>query len=166
MRIVSIIIFILVLMFIQVGILPHLAILGSFPNLILLSILSLNILQGWKKSLGWIIIGGLFLDFYSLHNVLGISIIALFFAGYLAYFLSQNIFKKTSIFSLFSIFLITIFLYSFILLISLKIFGISFEFTFLNFPIGIVYNLLFALPIFFLIKYVQGFKKVQNKKKI
>lgn len=152
MKIVLIIIFIFLLLFLQVGVFPHLAISGSFPNLIVLAILALSILQGWKKTLPWIIVGGLFLDFYSLKGVLGISVVSLFIASYLAYFLSQNVFKKTSFFSLVLIFLITIFIYQLFLIILFKIFSISFEFKFLGFIIGIIYNLILALPIFYLIR--------------
>jgi len=158
MRVVLIIIFILALLFLQIGIFPHIAILESFPNLILLSILSLSILQGWKKTLVWIIVGGLFLDFYSLNNVLGISVVSLLIASYLAYFLSQNIFKKTSFFSLVLIFLVAIFLYNILLIIFFKIFAISFDFQFLSFIIAIIYNLIFVLPIFY------GLKKIQSQK--
>lgn len=155
MRIVLITIFILVLLFLQIGIFPHLRIAGVFPNLILLAILSLSILQGWKKTLPWIIVGGLFLDFYSLNNVLGISVVSLLIVSYLAYFLSQNIFKKTSFFSLVLIFLITIFLYNLLLIILFKIFSITFDFRFLGFVTGIIYNLIFALPVFYLVKYAK-----------
>lgn len=140
-----VIIFILILLFLQIGVFPHLKITGSFPNLILLSILSLSILRGWKKSWGWIIAGGLFLDFYSLHNILGISVISLFIASCLAYFLSQNVFKKANIQSLLLTFLISIFVYNLILLI------VS-DFRFSFFFIGIIYNLIFSLPVFYLIK--------------
>ncbi len=152
MKIACIIIFILVLLFLQIGIFPHLAIADSFPNLILLTILSLSILQGWKKTLVWIIVGGLFLDFYSLNNVLGISVVSLLLASYLAYFLSQNVFKKTSFFSLILIFLITIFLYNILLIIFFKIFAVTFDFRFLSFIIAIIYNLILALPVFYLVK--------------
>lgn len=152
MKIVFVIIFILVLLFLQIGILPQLKIAGVYPNLILLSILALSIIQGQKKSLGWIIAGGLFLDFYSLHDVLGISVISLLIVSYLAYFLSQNIFKRTSFFSLLLIFLITIFIYNLFLIILFKIFDIAFDFRFFSFITGIIYNLIFALPVFYLIK--------------
>lgn len=152
MKIFLIIVFILVLLFLQVGIFPHLQILGAFPNLILLSILVLSILQGWKKTLPWIIAGGLFLDFYSLHNFLGISVIALLIVAYLSYFLSQNTFKKTTFFSLILIFLITIFVYNILLIIIFEIFDINFAFSFLTFIVAIIYNLIFAIPLFYLIK--------------
>lgn len=155
MKIVWIIIFILVLLFLQIGIFPHLKIVGSFPNLILLAILSLSILQGWKKTLSWIIAGGLFLDFYSLNNALGISVISLFIAGYLAYFLSQNIFKKTTAFSLILNFIITIFVYQILLIVLFTVFSITFDFRFLSFIIGIIYNLVLALPVFYLIKIIK-----------
>lgn len=151
-----VIIFILILLFLQIGVFPHLKIAGSFPNLILLSILSLSILRGWKKSWGWIIAGGLFLDFYSLHNILGISVISLFIVSSLAYFLSQNVFKKANIQSLLLTFLISIFIYNLFLIILFKIFVITFDFKFLGFIVGILYNLIFALPIFYGLKKIQG----------
>lgn len=152
MKITLIIIFILVLLFLQVGIFPHLKIAGSFPNLIILAILGLSALQGWKRTLPWIIAGGLFLDFYSLHSVLGISVISLLIASYLAYFLSQDILKKTSFFSLVLVFLITIFVYNLLLIIFFKIFSISFDWSLFSFIVGIIYNLILALPLFYLVK--------------
>ena len=151
-----VIVFILLLLFLQISIFPHLKIGGGFPNLILLSILSLSILRGWKKSWGWIIAGGLFLDFYSLHNILGISVIGLFIASCLAYFLSQNVFKKANVQSLLLTFLISIFIYNLFLLIFFKIFTIPFDFRFLGFIVGIIYNLIFSLPIFYALKKIQG----------
>lgn len=134
------------------GIFPHLSIAGVFPNLILLSILSLSILQGWKKTLGWTIIGGLFLDFYSLTGVLGLSVVGLLIVSYLTYFLSQNIFKKASLFSLVLNLLIAIFAYSLCLLILFSIFSVVSDFRFLGFVVAIIYNLVFALPVFYLVK--------------
>jgi len=152
MRIAFIIIFILVLLFLQIGIFPHLSIAGIFPNLILLSILGLSILQGWKKTLPWTIAGGLFLDFYSLTGVLGLSVVGLLIVSYLAYSLSQNIFKKANLFSLALNFLIAIFVYSLCLLILFSVFSVISDFRFLTFIVGIIYNLVFALPIFYLLK--------------
>lgn len=152
MKIVWIIIFILVLLFLQIGIFPHLKIVGSFPNLIVLAILGLSVLQGWKKTLVWTIVGGLFLDFYSLNNVLGISVISLLMASYLAYFLSQNIFKGFNFGSLLLIFLITIFMYQILLIAFSAILNITFNFKFLSFIIGIIYNLILAIPIFYITK--------------
>ena len=152
MKIFLIIIFILLILFLQIGIMPHINIAGAWPNLILVSILSLIVIWGWKKTLPWVIVGGLFLDFYSLPNVLGISVIALLIASYLSYFLSQNIFKETTFASLVSIFLISIFVYNLLLIIFFEIFNISFDFGFLTFVTGILYNLIFALPIFYFLK--------------
>lgn len=160
MKIGFIIIFILVLLSLQIGIFPHLTIAGVFPNLILLVILSLSILQGWKKTLPWTIVGGLFLDFYSLTSILGVSVISLLVVSYLAYFLSQNIFKKASLSSLALNFLIVIFVYSLCLAILFSIFSIGFNFRFLGFVVGIIYNLILSLPIFY------GLKKIQSKKKV
>lgn len=152
MKVVFIVVFILVLLFLQVGVFPHLNIAGSFPNLIVLAILGLSVLQGWKKTLPWIVAGGLFLDFYSLNNFLGISVISLFVASYLVYVLSQNFFKEANFWSLALIFLIGILIYQILLIVLFTIFSISFDFRILGFIVGTIYNLIFALPIFYLIK--------------
>lgn len=156
-KIIVVVVFILAILFLQIGILPHLNVLGVYPNLILVSILASSILRGWKKTLSWVIVGGLFLDFYSLNNILGISVIFLLVASYLSYILSQNTFKKTTFFSLVSVFLITVFVYNVLLILFFKIFGIVFDFNFFGFVFGIIYNLIFALPIFYL------FKKYANR---
>jgi len=153
MKIVFTIAFILVLLFLQIGIFPHLDIAGSFPNLIVLTILGLSILQGWKKSLPWIIAAGLFLDFYSFSNFLGFSVIALLIISYLAEFLSQSLIKKVNLPSVLLIFLITIFAYYLILLIF-------FDLRFIGLIVGIVYNLIFSLPIFYVLKKIQSKTKV------
>jgi hypothetical protein len=91
-----------------------------------------------------------------LNNVLGVSVISLFIAGYLACFLSQNIFKKTTAFSLILNFIIAIFVYQILLIVLFAIFSITFDFRFLSFIVGIIYNLVLALPIFY------GLKKIQS----
>lgn len=161
MKYIFLILFILLLLFLQIGILPHLKILGAYPNLILLFILSLSILNIWRKNLGWIIAAGLFLDFYSLHNILGVSVISLIAAGIIIYFLSRSIFKKTNSFSLVLLFTAGILIYSILSIIIFKIFGISFNFRLISFVIMIIYNLIFALPMFYLVKeYVGKFGKI------
>lgn len=153
MKIVFTIIFILVLLFLQIGIFPHLGIAGSFPNLIVLAVLGLGILQGWKKTLPWAIASGLFLDFYSFNNFLGFSVIALILITYLAEFLSQNLIKKVNFLSVLLIFLITIFAYYLILLIF-------FDLRFISLIVGVLYNLVFSLPIFYVLKKIQSKTKV------
>jgi len=159
-NIVAVIIFIFVILFLQIGILPHLAILGAYPNLILVSISALSILRGWKKTLPWIIIGGLFLDIYSLRNFLGISVIILIIAAYLAYHLSQNTFKKTTLSSLALIFLITIFIYNLLMTVLYRLPSIGFDFKFTAFIMAIIYNWIIALPVFYLIKRYAQFRKI------
>jgi rod shape-determining protein MreD len=142
MRVVFIIIFILIILFLQIGILPHLAILGAYPNLILISVLSLVILRGWKKNLGWIVAAGLFFDFYSSRNILGISILIILVISIIVQFLSQKFFKKTDNLSIFLVFLAGLIIY---------------EIVYLSFPaslIRIIYDLIFVLPIFHIIKKV------------
>lgn len=155
MKYVFIILLVALVLFLQIGILPHLAILEAFPNLILISVLSLVILSGWQKNLGWIVAAGLFWDFYSLQNILGISILLLMVAAFIVHLLSQKFFKKTNNFSLVLVFLAALIIY---------------EIPFSHFPaslIRIVYNLIFVLPIFYLIKfYVNKLAKIQSQKKI
>jgi len=159
MKILLIVIYIIFLLFLQIGVLPHLAIFNSYPNLILLSILSLSIVRGWKKILGWTIISGLFLDFYSLSNFLGISAVALLAVSYIVYSLSQNTFKKTTPLSLALIFLITIFIYNLLVIAFYEIANISPGPRFPTFIFTIIYNWIVALPIFYLIKrYAQSRK--------
>ena len=161
MKIAIVVIFILLLLFLQIGIFPRIAILGAYPNLILLFILSLSILNIWRKNLGWIIAAGLFLDFYSLHNILGVSVISLIVAGIIIYFLSQSVFKKTNSFSLILLFASGILIYNILSIIIFKVFGISFNFRLISLIIGVIYNLIFALPIFYIVKwYVGKFRKI------
>lgn len=148
MKIIYIIFFIIILLFLQIGILPHLKILGVFPNLIIISILSLSILKEWKKNFVWIIIAGLFLDVYSLNNIIGVSIISLLGAGILVYFLNQNTFKKANILSLIITFLIGILAFYILSLILSLIFSFSFTFSI----VLILYNLILSLPIFWIMK--------------
>jgi len=155
MKIIFPIIFIILVLFLQIGILPHLAILGAFPNLILISVLSLVILCGWKKNLGWIVAAGLFFDFYSPRNILGISILIILAVSIVVQFLSQKFFKKTDNLSIFLVFLA-----------GLIIYGI----VYLSFPaslIRIIYDLIFVLPIFHILKfYVGKIAQIQGQKEI
>ena len=90
-NIIVVVVFVFIILSLQIGILPHLNVLGVYPNLILISIISLSIIRGWKKTLPWVIIGGVYLDLYSLNNILGISVIIMLIVSCLSYFLSQNI---------------------------------------------------------------------------
>ncbi|MFH1308925.1 MAG: rod shape-determining protein MreD [Patescibacteria group bacterium] len=148
MKIIYIIFFIIILLFLQIGILPHLKILGVFPNLIIISILSLSILKEWKKNFVWIIIAGLFLDVYSLNNIIGVSIISLLGAGILVYFLNQNTFKKANILSLIITFLIGILAFYILSLILSLVFSFSFTFSI----VLVIYNLILSLPVFWVMK--------------
>jgi len=139
-------------LFFQVGIFPHIAILGVYPNLILILIISLSILKGFKESLLWTIIAGLFLDFYSLSNLLGISVICLLIVSFVAFFLARNIFKKTNPSSVASVFFLTIILYNILLLVSYKIIGNDFEIVFLKILINVLYSSIISVPVFYMIK--------------
>ncbi len=153
MKIIFPIIFIIILLFLQVGILPNLKIVNIYPNLFLLCLIVLTILIGWKKTLGWIIAFGLFLDFYSLHNVLGISVISIFLTCFFAQFLNQRYFKKENIFSLVLVFTTSIIFYELLVFIAFKIFGIGYNFYLLGIIIKIIYNLILILPIFYIAKW-------------
>lgn len=163
MKYIIIILFIFAVLFLQIGIFPNLKIFNAYPNVILLAILSLAILRGWRKNLGWIIIAGMFLDFYGLYSIMGISILTLLLAGLFAQFLNQKFLKKENNLSLVLIFLISSLFYEFLLIIIFKAFGIGFNFTLIGLIIKLIYNSIVALPIFYTIKwYVDKIKKIQD----
>lgn len=155
MRIILVIIFILVVLFLQIGIFPHLKIVGVYPNLIFLAVVSLAITKGWKKNLGWIIVSGLFLDFYSLQNILGISVLVLLLTCLLSRFLNKEFLKEENKLSLILIFLISSLFYELLLFIigsNLSLFGLVAK---------IIYNSILALPIFYIVKsYVGKFREI------
>jgi len=152
MKFVFSMIFILVLLFFQIGILPHLAIFEVYPNIIFVCFMSLVILRGFKKSITWAIVAGLFLDFYSLNNIVGIFVVCFLLSSYFVFFLSQNIFKKSNLSSVIPVFLLTTGFYNLLVLVFHKIFGLEFEFGVLTFLINVAYNTIIAIPVFYLIK--------------
>jgi rod shape-determining protein MreD len=144
---------IIVVLFLQIGILPNLKILNVYPNLFLLSVITLIILIGWKNTLGWIIASGLFLDFYSLHGILGISTISMILSCFLAYFLNKKYFKKENKLSLIFTFIISIFVYELLLLLLFKIFAIGYSFSSLELIVKIIYSVVLALPVYYIAKW-------------
>lgn len=56
---------ILLAVFFQITILPHLGIFGIYPNLILLGIIILIFIGREQEALWWVLLGGIFLDFFS-----------------------------------------------------------------------------------------------------
>jgi rod shape-determining protein MreD len=155
---IKIIIFILIVLFFQIGILPHLAIFETYPNIILGSLVSFGILKGFKKSIVWAIAAGLFLDFYSLNSVIGISVVCLLFCSYFSFFLSQNVFKKSTLSSIISVFALTLVFYDLLFLTLRGVFGFGFQFDILTFLINVAYNTIFAIPVFYLIKKIYAGK--------
>lgn len=145
-----VIIFILILL--QSVLYPHLEIYSAFPNLIVILVLILSILKGYKNSLVWVVFGGFLLDIYSFNNPIGTSILGLLLVGYLAYFFSQNIFKKTSIFSIILIGIGGTLIYRLLLVLILLIAGVNFQLSFLQLISQIIYNLVILIPLFYLIK--------------
>jgi rod shape-determining protein MreD len=155
MKYISAFLFILVLLFLQIGILPHLKIVGVYPNLIFLAIVSLTIINGWRENLGWIIISGMFLDFYSLQNILGITVLILLLACLLSRFLNSKFLKEENKLSLILIFLISSLFY------ELLLFIIGSNLSLLGLIAKIIYNSILALPIFYITKsYVGKFRKI------
>ncbi len=146
------IIIIFCLIIFQSSLYPYLKIYNAFPNLILITVIILSILKGLKKDLIWIIIGGLLLDIFSFNNPIGTSILGLLFAGYLAYFFSQNIFKKTSIFSVVIISICGTLIYEIFVILILLIGGIDFQFGFIQIISQVIYNLIVLVPLFYLTK--------------
>jgi rod shape-determining protein MreD len=163
MKYIIIILFIIVALFLQIGIFPNLKIFNVYPNIILLALISLAILKGWKEILGWIIAAGLFLDFYSLHNILGISVLILLFVCLFSQFLNQRFLKKENKLSLILIFSISSLFYELLLIAVFSVLGIGFNFTLLGLIIKILYNSVLVLPIFYTIKwYVDKIKQIRN----
>lgn len=153
MKIVCIIIFIIVILFLQIGILPNLKIADTHPNIFLLTLVGLTILIGWKKNLGLIIAFGLFLDFYSLYNVLGIFVISILLTCVLTQFLNQKYLKKDNKLSIILIFAISIIFYELLLFVVFKILGVGYNFYLLGLIVKTLYSLALALPIFYTIKW-------------
>ena len=163
MKYIIVILFVFSVLFLQIGIFPNLKIFNAYPNIILLAIICLAILRGWRKNLGWVIAAGLFLDFYGLYNIVGISVLALLLTGLFAQFLNQKLFKKENNLSLGLIFLISSLFYEVLLIIAFKAFGIGFNFALIGLIIKPIYSSLAALPIFYTIKwYVDKIKKIQS----
>lgn len=149
------IVIIFVLIILQWSLYPYLAIYGAFPNLILIMVIILSILRGYKKNLIWVMFGGLFLDIFSLNNLLGISIAGLFSISYLIYFLSQTIFRKTNIFSIILFGISGTLIYKFFLILVFLITKTSFELSFSQVLSQIIYNTVLLIPLFYLIKKFQ-----------
>lgn len=152
MKLLLSIIIIILLVILQSSLYPYLKVYNVFPNLILILVLILSILKGSKKSLVWVLFGGFLLDVYSFNNPLGTSILGLLLVSYLAYFFSQNIFKKTSIFSVILIGIGGTLIYKLFIILVLLIVGISFQFTFTQLIFQIFYNLVVLIPLFYLMK--------------
>lgn len=153
MKFVLSLIIIFFLIILQSSLYPYLKVNNAFPNLILILVLILSILKGYKKSLVWIIFGGFLLDVFSFNNPIGTSILSLLLVSYLAYFFSQNIFKKTSIFSIILIGIGGTLIYRVILILILLITGTSLQFTFSQLISQVIYNSAIMVPLFYLLKY-------------
>lgn len=152
MKLLRSIIIIFLLVILQSSLYPYLKAYNAFPNLILILVLILSILKGSKKSLVWVFFGGFLLDVYSFNNPFGTSILSLLLVSYLAYFFSQNIFKKTSIFSVIIIGIGGTLIYKLFIILILLIVGIGFQFTFSQLISQILYNLVVLIPLFYLMK--------------
>lgn len=152
MKLLLSIIIIFLLVILQSSLYPYLKVYNAFPNLILILVLILSILKGSKKSLVWVLFGGFLLDVYSFNNPFGTSILSLLLVSYLAYFFSQNIFKKTSIFSVILIGIGGALIYRFFLILILLIAGVSFQFSFTQLISQVIYNSVILVPLFYLIK--------------
>ncbi len=145
-----IIIFLLVIL--QSSLYPHLKIYNAFPNIILIMVLILSVLKGYKESLMWIIFGGFLLDVFSFNNPIGTSILGLFIVGYLANFFSQNIFKKTSVFLIILAGIGGSLIYGFFLISALLIAKTNPQISFNQAISQIVYNTVILIPLFYLTK--------------
>ncbi len=148
------IIIILALIVFQVSVYPYFHIYNAFPNLILVIILIISILKGYKQGLLWIIFGGFLLDIYSYNNPVGISILALLLIAYLSAKLSQNIFQKNSIYSIIIIGIEGTLIYQLLIVLTLAVIGVEFQFGFFQVLFQVIYNLIILIPLFWLIKKV------------
>jgi len=110
-------------------------------------------LIGWKKALLWTISLGLFLDFYSSYNILGISTIGMLLSSFLTQFLNQKYFKKENKLSIILIFTSAIIFYELILLFFFKISDTGYDFYLSKLIIRIIYSLILALPMFYIEKW-------------
>ena len=155
MKFILSIVIIFILIILQWSLFPYLAVYGAFPNLILIMVVILSILRGYKKNLIWVMFGGLFLDIFSFNNLLGVSIAGLFLISYLIYFLSQTTLRKTNIFSIILFGIGATLIYKFFLILVFLITKSSFELSFSQTLAQIIYNLVLLIPIFYLIKKFQ-----------
>jgi len=152
MKFILSIVIIFILIILQWSLFPYLAVYGAFPNLILIVVVILSILRGYKKNLIWVMFGGLFLDIFSFNNLLGVSIAGLFLISYLIYFLSQTTLRKTNIFSIILFGIGATLIYKFFLILVFLITKSSFELSFSQTLAQIIYNLVLLIPLFYLIK--------------
>ncbi len=152
MKILLPIIIIFCLIILQSSLYPYLKVFNAFPNLILIMVIILSILEGWKKSLIWVIFGGLLLDIFSFNNPIGASVLGLFIVSYLTNFVSQNIFKKTSFFSIILISAGSTLVYGFFIILVLAIGRLNFQFSVVQMISQMIYNTALLIPIFYLIK--------------
>jgi len=141
-----------VLILIQSSFHSYLGICNAFPNLILLLILISSISRGHKETLAWVFFGGFLLDVFSFNNPIGASILVLFLISYLVSFLSQNVFKRTSIFSIILFGIGGTLIYRFLLILILLIAGLDFQPNFNQLISQIVYNTALLIPLFYLLK--------------
>ena len=155
MKFILSIVIIFILIILQWSLFPYLAVYGAFPNLILIMVVILSILRGYKKNLIWVMFGGLFLDIFSFNNLLGVSIAGLFLISYLIYFLSQTTFRKTSVFPVILFGIGATLVYKFFLILVFLITKTSFELSFSQTLSQIIYNTVLLIPLFYLIKKFQ-----------
>ncbi len=152
MKFIFSVIIIFFLIIIQSSLYPYLQINNAFPDLILIVVLTLSILQGYKKHIVWPLLGGFFLDIFSFRNPIGASILGLLIVSYLGYFLSQNLFKKFSPISIIIIGTGGILFYRFFIDLILLIFGTNFQFSLIQLATQIAYDVIVLVPLFYLIK--------------
>ncbi len=85
-------------------------------------------------------------------NPISYIAVAALFAVYLAFFFIQNIFKKTSIFSVVIISICGTLIYEIFVILILLIGGIDFQFGFIQIISQVIYNLIVLVPLFYLTK--------------
>jgi len=146
---------IIVLIIVQSAVYPCLEAYNAFPNLILIMVLIIAILKGYKQGWMWIVFGGLLLDIYSYNNFIGISILSLSLIAYLASKLAQNVFRKNSIYSIITITIGGTLVYQIIIFLNLLVTGTNFQFNFTQIFFQVMYNIIVLIPFFYLARKFQ-----------
>ncbi|HEB01533.1 MAG TPA: rod shape-determining protein MreD [Candidatus Portnoybacteria bacterium] len=137
---------------------PHLAIWGVEPSLVLIIVLSWSILANGKKALTWALLGGLFLDLFS-GLPFGVFTLSFVIVAYLTNLVAYNILDKANLLVVSSIGLIGTITANLLMRLFLKLANLvhlsslTIEFNFFRLVLlEAIYNTILILGIFWLLK--------------